>query len=171
MEVVKPVKEVKQPKRSAASSKSDTVVTLSANQGKSELQAKRTLRKKRQDDHQSEIYNMKNENRPIESKIDLEPTDIELDIMLVQDAPKSDNTTLLVLPGNNQHRLLSSSSSYIEEADAFDRHLADLAQHTARSAVTNKSSKKESLNICIIFSHLIYFKLVNFLYFSLNLPR
>ena len=138
MEVVKPVKEVNQPKRSAASSKSDTVVTLSANQGKSELQAKRTLRKKRQEDHQSEIYNMKTENRmdlpgrPIESKIDLEPTDIELNIMLVQDAPKSDNTTLMVSPGNNHHRLLSSSSSYIEEADAFDRHLADLAQHTAR---------------------------------------
>ena len=60
MEVVKPVKEVKQPKRSAASSKSDTVVTLGSNQDKSELQAKRNLRKKRQGDHQSEIYNMKN---------------------------------------------------------------------------------------------------------------
>ena len=144
MEVVKPVKEVKKPESTAVSSKSDTVVTLGVNQGKSELQAKRTLRKKRQEDHQSEIYNMKNENRmdlpgrPIESQIDLEPTDIELNIMLVQDAAKSDTTTLMVSPGNNQHRLLSSSSSYIEEADAFDRHLADLAQHTARSVHTKK---------------------------------
>ena len=113
MEVVKPVKEVKKPKSTAASSKSDIVVTLGVNQGKSELQAKRTLRKKRQEDHQSEIYNMKNENRmdlpgrPIESQIDLEPTEIELNIMLVQDAPRSNNT-----------------------------------QHTARSAHTKKSSKK-----------------------------
>ena len=165
MEVEKPVNEVKKPESTAASSQSDTLVRLGANQGKSELQAQRTLRKKRQEDHQSEIYNMKNENRPIESKIDLEPTDIELNIMLVQDAPKSDNTTLMVSPGNNQHRLLSSSSSYIEEADAFDRHLADLAQHTARSAVTNKSSKKEHLNPCIISSHLIYFTEFIFLTF------
>ena len=148
MEVEKPVNEVKKHESTAAFIQSDTLVRLGSNQGKSELQAKRTLRKKRQEDHQSEIYNMKTENRmdlpgrPIESKIELEPTDIELNIMLVQDVPKSDNTTLMVSPGNNQHRLLSSSSSYIEEADAFDRHLADLAQHTARSADTNKSSKK-----------------------------
>ena len=142
MEVVKSVKEVEKPESTEASSKSDTVVTLGANQSKSELQAKRTLRKKRQDDHQSEIYNMKNENRmdplgrPTESK--KEPTDTELNIMLLQDTTKSDNTTLLVSPGNNQYRQLSPSSSYIEEADAFDRHLADLAQHTARSDQTTQ---------------------------------
>ena len=142
MEVVKSVNAVKKPESTEASSKSDTVVTLGANQSKSELQAKRTLRKKRQEDHQSEIYNMKNENRmdplgrPTESK--KEPIDTELNIMLVQDAPKSDNTTLLVSPENNQHHQLSSFSSYIEEADAFDRHLADLAQHTARSDYTTK---------------------------------
>ena len=56
----------------------------------------------------------------------------EYDNMSEQDLMISVEGHLLEAPESQRSRKLSSSSNYMEEADAFDRHLVELEEHTAR---------------------------------------
>ena len=105
-----------------------------------DLQVKRKLRKKRQQAHQSEVINMRQENDPnnetlmtknvIENITNPYESCMSPNMQHNYEPKPSQNTSEKC--GGYQNQSLPSFSCYIEEADAFAKHLTDLAQHTAR---------------------------------------